>query len=422
MKPLSENPADFCFFDTETRALPGLLDPRWGDVTKSSTLRYAKSSRVIMFQYAIGEEPARVWQPKDFDQSMRWLDAPPDLLAFMARALRGEAWFVAWNAAFDRHVSNHGMVAPSRRKVLPVRTVLDAMAQGAASNLPGRLDAAHKAIGGKGKLPDGKKLIKLFCVANGGTPQTHPEEWATFCDYGVQDVTALREVFLATRPLWDWEWEQYWTSEVINDRGLPVDRHYVERAADLAFDYGETVNERVVEFTGGDLWSVNQHVAMAKWVYDRLDHLDGAGAILTKRYSEDDGGLLIPDKISLERKRIEKLIPFLERVDRDAGLTDEEFDVLRLLEVREYGASATPKKFAKMLPMLTAEDRLPGQYVFNGAQQTGRFSSRGVQVQNITRKALKDEAAAIEFICQIPANPHRAVAGGEEAGAEDEDV
>jgi hypothetical protein len=51
--------------------------------------------------------------------------------------------------------------------------------------------------------------------------------------------------------------------------------------------------------------------------------------------------------------------------------------------------------------MLTPDDRLPGQYVFNGAQQTGRFSSRGVQVHNLTRKALKNEAAAIEAISSI---------------------
>jgi len=400
MKPLSTNPEDFCFFDTETRALPGLEDPRWGDVTKTSTLQYSASSKVIMFQYAIGTGPTRIWALWDFDKTLRWQDAPPDLLEFMSRALRGSAWFVAWNAAFDRHVSNHGMVAPSKRKTLPVRTVIDAMAQAAASNLPGRLDAAHKAIGGKGKLPDGKRLIQLFCVAGGGTPSSHPDEWDTFCEYGIQDVDALREVFLATRPLWDWEWEQYWTSEVINDRGLPIDRPFVARAADLAFDYSLVVDERVREYTGGDLRTVNQHVAMAEWVYDRLDHHPEATAILTKRYSEDEGGLLIPDKISLERKRIEKLIPFLERLDKDVGLTDDEYAVLRLLETREYGASATPKKFAKMLPMLTHKDRLPGQYVFNGAQQTGRFSSRGVQVQNLSRKAQKREGEIIEWLCK----------------------
>ncbi len=422
MKPLSTDPNDFCFFDTETRALSGLTDPRWGDITTTSVKRYAASSKVIMFQYAIGNGPVRVWELTDFDKSLRWADAPRDLLDFMARALRGEAWFVAFNSAFDRHVCNRGMVAPSRRDVMPVRIILDAMAQSSAANLPGKLDLAHKAVGGSGKLPDGEHLIQLFCVADGGTPQSHPEEWKTFCAYGEQDIVALRDVFLKTRPLWDWEWEQFWTSEVINDRGLPIDRHYVERAAALANEYMASVDERIQQLTGYSqtvgsvinpetgrpnktveitgIRTVNQHTALAQWVANALDGHREAQAILARTYKEDEG-IEVVDKISLDRKRVEQLIPYLERVDKEAGLTDEEFAVLQVLEVKEYGASATPKKFAKMLPMLTPDDRLPGQYVFNGAQQTGRFSSRGVQVHNLTRKALKNEAAAIEAISGI---------------------
>jgi DNA polymerase len=419
MQVLSDDPNDFCFFDTETRALPGLADPRWGDITKTSTARYARSSRVIMFQYAIGEDEPAIWTAPNFEASMRWVDAPPKLLDFMARALRGEAWFVAFNSAFDRHACNHAMVAASKRTTMPVRIVLDAMAQASAANLPGRLDRAHKAVGGDGKTPAGKQLIELFCGADGGTPETHPREWAQFCEYGLQDIRAVRDVFLKTRPLWDWEWEQFWSSEVVNDRGLPIDRHFVERAAALAAEYGSVVNERVKEYTGGELWSVNQHVAMAQWVYDKLtDHAE-AQVILTKKYREEDD-VLVPDKVSLERKRVEKLIPYLEKVDAAQGLTDDEFAVLQLLETREYGASATPKKFAKMLPMLTDNDRLPGQYVFNGAQQTGRFSSRGVQVHNLTRKAFKDEEAAIGFICDTDPGP--AAAGGAEEAEDDEDV
>lgn len=405
MQPLSTDPADFCFFDTETRALPGLADFRFGDVTKTSTGQYARSCKVIMFQYAIGDGEPRVWELLDFGGTLRWLDAPPDLLAFQSRALKGEAWFVAWNSAFDRQVSNRGMVRPSRRPIMPIRTVLDASAQGAAANLPMKLDRAHKMVGGSGKLPDGKSLIQLFCVANGGTPQSHPEEWKTFCEYGLQDIVALREVFFKTRPLWDWEWEQFWASEVVNDRGLPIDRTYVERAAYLSELYQSEVNERVKLFTRGACRSVNQHVALAQWVYDQLEHLPEATAVLTKTVSEDDEGRLIPDKISLDRKRVEKLIPLLERQDAEQGLTDEEFDVLQLLEVREYGASATPKKFAKMIGMMTADDDLPNQYVFNGAQQTGRFSARGVQTHNLTRKALPNEEEAIAAITEIEIPP-----------------
>jgi hypothetical protein len=401
VEALVQSTEQLCFFDVETRALPGLADWRWGNITKTSVARYAASSWVIMFQYAIGAngEP-KVWQPDpDLSEPLKWRDLPADLAEFMARALKGEAWFVAWNSAFDRHAANRGMVrAPAAKPAMPVRTVLDAMAQAVASNLPGGLDRAHKAIGGEGKVESGKKHITMFCAADGYTPRQKPEDWQEFIDYGLQDVAAAREVFLNTRHLWTWEWEQFWTSEVINDRGLPVDREFVENAAELAGEYQAASNERVKEITGGDLYSVNQHVAMANWVYERLEHMPEATSILTKRYSEDAEGQLVPDKVSLERARIEKLIPYLERLDDEQGLTDDEFDVLRLLEVREYGASATPKKFDKIVGMLDDRDRLTGQYVFNGAQQTGRFSARGAQIHNLTRKAFDREAEALDWI------------------------
>lgn len=413
MNTLSTDPDDFLFFDTETRALEGLQDPRWGDVTKSGAARYGKSCKVTIFRYCIGEDgPMRRWDLTDFDKTLRWVDAPPDLLAHLRRALKGEAWFVAWNSFFDRHVCNGGMVAPSKKKVLPVRVVLDAMAQAVASNLPAKLEGASRAIGRGGKVEQGKHLIALFAPAGGATPQSHPEEWEQFREYADVDVEELRQVFFATRPLWRWEWEQFWSSETINDRGLPIDRHFAERAAALADVYMDRVNVLVDQFTRGHCWSVNQHVALANWVMDEVEHIPEAADILVKKYEEDEeGDGLVAASLSLERTRVEKLITLLERRDEEMGLTDEEFDVLQLLETRLYGASATPKKFAKCLPMLDTRDRLCGQYVFNGAQQTGRYSSRGLQVHNLTRafvgmeeKKPENEVEAIEFINDLELN------------------
>lgn len=407
MTTLSSDPNDFLFFDTETRGLPDLENEEWGDVTRSGAARYGTSCKVTVFRYCIGEDgPMRRWDLEDFDGVLRWQDAPPDLLKHLARALKGEAWFVAWNSFFDRHVCNGGMHRPSDKPALPVRVVIDAMAQAVASNLPAKLEGASRAIGRGGKVDQGKHLISLFAPANGATPQSHPEEWEQFKVYADVDVEELRAVFFATRPLWRWEWEQFWTSEDINDRGLPIDSHFVERAAAVAEVYMNRVNELVDEFTHGACWSVNQHVALANWVADEVEHLPEAADILVKKYEEDEeGDGLVAASLSLSRDRVERLIPYLERLDEEQGLTDNEFDVLQLLETRLYGASATPKKFAKMLPMLDERERLCGQYTFNGAQQTGRYSSRGVQVHNLTRafvgmedRAPEQESAAIEFI------------------------
>jgi len=264
-------------------------------------------------------------------------------------------------------------------------------------------------VGHKGKLDQGKALIQLFAPAGGGTPETHPDEWEMYKIYADDDVDALRAVYFATRPLWRWEWEEFWTSETINDRGLPIDRHFITRAAALADTYASQVNDLIVKHTHDACWSVNQHVALAHWVADGVEHLPEASDILVKKYVEDEAGDgLIAASLSLSRDRVEKLIVFLERLDAERGLTDEEFDVLQLLEVRLYGASATPKKFAKAIPMLDERGRIGGQYTFNGAQQTGRYSSRGLQVHNLTRafvgmedRAPEREAAAIEFICEL---------------------
>lgn len=408
--PLSEDPADFCFADTETRGLPDLEDPRWGDVTLSGAARYGVSCRVVIFRYCIGNDEIKRWDLENFNGWLDWDKAPADLRAFRERALAGKAWFVFWNSFFDRNVSNGGMSQPSDTLLaLPVRTVICAMAQGVASNLPAKLDGAAKAVGHKGKLEQGKHLIQIFAPADGGTPETHPEDWKMYKIYADDDVDALRTVYFATRALWRWEWEEFWSSETINDRGLPLDRHFIERAAKLADTYAAQVNDLVARYTHGACWSVNQHVALANWVADAVEHLPEAADMLVKKYEEDEeGDGLVAASLSLERTRVEKLIPYLERLDEEQGLTDEEFDVLQLLEVRLYGASATPKKFAKAIPMLDDRDRLCGQYTFNGAQQTGRYSSRGLQVHNLTRafvgmedRAPEREAAAIEFISEM---------------------
>lgn len=409
MKPLSADPNDFLFWDTETRALDDLEDPRYGDVTTCGAVRYSTNSKVIVFRYAIGEGPIRRWDLEDFSKTLSWRDAPEDLREHLRRAHAGEAWFVAWNSFFDRHVSNRGMIGLTRADTLPVRAVIDAMAQAVASNLPAKLEGASRALKRGGKVDEGKSLIQLFCVSGGGTPQSHPEEWARFQTYADVDVEELRAVFLSTRPLWRWEWEQFWTSETINDTGLPMDRHFAERAAALASVYAGRVNELVDEFTRGACWSVNQHTALANWVADAVEHMPEAFDILVKKYEEDEeGDGLVASSLTLARDRVEKLIPFLERIDREQGLTDLEYAVLQLLEVRLYGASATPKKFQKLLPILDHRDRLCGQYTFNGAQQTGRYSSRGVQMHNLTRAFLgmedrdpEQEALAIEYICNL---------------------
>ena len=387
--PLSTDPADFCFFDTETRSKV--------DVTVGGGYRHNAEGRVVILTYALGLGPVQEWCLTDWTpgRKLDWTYAPVELVDFWRRAAAGKAWFVAWNAAFDRLSVNRGTYVPPNTGItepLRIDMVIDAMAQAVVSHYPPDL-AGASARGNTIKDSGGKRLIRLFCDEAGeATPQSHPEDWAAFRSYARDDVAAMRDIFLATLPLPRREWEEYWTSERINDRGLPIDERFAAAASEVAEHAAEIANERVAEISGGALYSVNQHDAILKWVVGKLGEDPAVVDILTKELvdgpPDEDGNDTKVAKMSLERGNVEQLIAWLLRRDEEQGLTDDEADALDMLEVRLYGASATPRKFTKMLPMLES-GRLKGQYVFSGAAATGRFSSRGIQTHNLTRSVVE---------------------------------
>ena len=95
------------------------------------------------------------------------------------------------------------------------------------------------------------------------------------------------------------------------------------------------------------------------------------------------------------------MLVYLDVLQEREGLSDELQRVHELLTLRHYGGSATPGKFLKALNV-SHGGRLKGQYVFNGAPQTGRFSSRGVQIHNLTRAHLAElEDAALNVISAL---------------------
>lgn len=396
---LSDDINDYCFIDTETKAKRGTTGPD-ADVTECGAYRYSECARVVMIQQAIGAGPVRVSAFPDFDPTRRFLWGagfiPDDLLAFHERALRGEAWYAAWNMQFDRLMLNTipGCV------IRPDMTI-DVMAQGAASNLPGKLEGASRSIGRRGKQQDGKDLIKLFTGPlwegdeGAATPQTHPVEWARFCTYGSQDIDELRAVFQATRQLPRREWEEYWASERINDRGMMVDVEFCERAAAIAELNQRLLNKQISALTGGAITKVTQRERIANWLFDHCG-LAEVRDTLVKAWTEEDeitgeDDELVPAKLSVKEDRLKSYINVLVGLDEKQGLTDAEFELLQIAEARLFGASSTPGKFQKVVDMRSADDHLKGQFTFNGAAQTGRYSSRGVQVHNLIRASLTDK-------------------------------
>lgn len=401
--PLTTDIEDLCFIDTETRSTE--------DVKNHGAYRHTANGHVIILTYAIGMGEVQDWCVTDLDKPLHTQDMPQDLYEFWLRAKAGKAWFVAHNAAFDRLAMSRGIDTPDDfdGPLIEIEMMIDSMAQGVKSHLPADLAGAAQWTGAATqKDTDGKRLIKLFCDANRKdvSIKSHAEDWAKFVSYARDDIGALRDIYLATLPLSRVEWEEYWASERVNDRGIPFDIAFAEAAAELADLNSFKANADVKRVSNGDIQTVNQVAKMTDWVMDRLGHLPRVRDILTKEIVENEpdenGNDMDEVKLSLERTRIEEVILYLEALDANEGLTDEEFEALEMLEVRVYGASTTPKKFAKVLAQ-QEDGRLKGSYVLNGAPATGRYSSRGVQTHNLTRSTIgttDDELDAIELITE----------------------
>jgi len=286
----------------------------------------------------------------------------------------------------------------STRGFPPMRPnmIIDTRAQATASGLPAALDAAARYVGAS-ELKDkrGKALIDLFCAPGAiGTPQSHPDEWDEFIAYANQDIAAMRDLFNRTRQLPLAEWREYWAAENINDDGVSIDMPLVKAAANMAAIDQKHISRELTELTDKVVTTVNQVQRIVAWLDDALP-AEGRD-MLVKRYEEvdEEGVFTRPKKLSLTRDRVLRLIAYLQTQET---LTNRLAVALRVLQIRLFGGSKTPAKFAKMLEQ-QVDGIIRNQYVFNGASQTGRFSARGVQVHNLMRDALPNEIDAIDAL------------------------
>ena len=360
------------------------------DLKAAGTFRYAAdaSTRAIVLAYAIGDGPALAWHADG--AILDWDNAPDDLRAAFDRG----ATFAAWNASFDAAIWNYAtlgfpFLAPER--------VIDPMIQAGVSNLPTDLESASRALGGEGKQKDGKKLIRLFCV-EGAAPGDHPEEWQRFLAYARQDVEAMRDVYRQTRPLPLAEWQQYWAFEHINRRGVVLDMPFVRRAAALAAEDAVASGRRLTELTGGTVTQVTQAKRIAAWLHDQPRRRGDARGSDGRRSRDDDGDdadddEAEPQEFSLTRDRVARVLAMLDAKHANGGLNPDETKAREAATLRLYGAGASPQKFAR-LDAQQVDGVLRGQYRFAGAGQTGRMTSRGAQIQNLTRDVLGEDGAA----------------------------
>ena len=244
------------------------------------------------------------------------------------------------------------------------------MVWSATLGLPLSLETAGAALGlEKQKLTEGKDLIRYFCVpckptkANGGRtrnrPEHDPEKWERFKAYNLRDVETemLIQKRLSNFPVPDAIWEEYHLDQEINDRGIGVDMELVRQAIAMDVRSRERLTDALQELTG--LENPNSIQQMKQWLADHGLETDTLG-----------------------KKAVAELVKTAPEPLRE------------VLSLRQQLAKSSVKKYTAMEKAVCADSRAHGMFQFYGANRTGRFSGRLIQLQNLYKNTMPDLAQA----------------------------
>jgi DNA polymerase bacteriophage-type len=256
-------------------------------------------------------------------------------------------------------------------------------------------------------------LIKLFSVDR-AAPTEHPGQWQAFLAYAAQDIAAMRDAYQHLRPLPMREWREFHAAEKINWRGIEVDEIFVDGAANLTAIGIARAGRDLKRLTNGTIASVDQTTAIAAWLYNTISAAEGRALLHKIDDVEDEvlyeDGTPVARKekkqrvgkngrppLSIDEEHLDTVIAWLQDREKRGAASPGEAVALQVALLRRYGSGASPKKFAAIRRRQVG-GVLANQYVFQGAAQTGRFSALGAQIQNLTRDALKNEAATVDAI------------------------
>ena len=332
------------------------------DLSKCGVYKYSSSPNfeILLFGYSVDGGDVKV---VDLCQGE---EIPADILA----ALSDESvtkW--AFNAMFERVcLSNYlgEWLEPESWKC--------SMVWSATLGLPLSLENVGAVLGlEKQKLTEGKDLIRYFCVpckptkANGGRTRNLPEHdrerWERFKAYNLRDVEAEMQIQqrLSKFPVPDFVWEEYRQDQKINDRGIGVDMEMVKSAIAMDGRSKAELSASMQELT--ELENPNSVQQMKQWLLENGVETD-----------------------SLDKKAV-------------AGLLQDASEPLKtVLTLRQQLAKSSVKKYQAMENAVCADSRAHGMFQFYGANRTGRFSGRIIQLQNLPQNHIPDLAQARELV------------------------
>lgn len=319
------------------------------------THRYAEKAEVMLFAYALDDQPVKVWDLTT-GQPM-----PPDLSA----ALNAPAVMTVWHngGMFDSVVLRHALDID-----LPPERIHDTMVQALAHGLPGSLSDLCDILGvesDKAKDKAGRQLIMLFCKPRPknskirrATRSTHPEEWKRFVSYAGSDISAMREIYRKI-PRWNFTSEEralWYLDQRINCRGVCIDTGLAQSAIAAVEQEQQRLAERTQAMTDNEVQAATQRDAM-------LRHIAAAF------------GIELPD---MQAATLERRI-----ADPDTPPALRE-----LLAVRLQSCTTSVSKYKKLISCVSSDGRLRGTLQFCGASRTGRWAGRLFQPQNLPRSSL----------------------------------
>ena len=359
------------------------LETRSGaDISKAGLYRYAEDPDfdVLLFGVSVNHGPVEVYDLANNDT------IPDEILAALSD---NNVTKYAYNASFERiclsewlkryhpeHFKSYGTEGD------PVQEYLDpvgwkcTLVWAAYNGLPLGLDRVGAVLGfEEQKLKEGKELIKYFCCpckptkANGGRtwnlPFHAPEKWELFKKYNARDVQVELQIQerLSKYPVPDSLWEEYHLDQEINDRGIMVDQEMVSQALRIDEISKCSLTARLQQITG----------------------LSNPNSVMQMKDYLAENGL---ETESLGKKDVKALIQTAPE-----NLTE-------VLELRLQLAKSSVRKYEAMQNCVCFDGRCHGLYQFYGANRTGRWAGRLIQLQNLPQNHMPDLEQARDLVKQ----------------------
>ena len=322
------------------------------NLAKSGVYKYSESDdfEILLFAYSVDDSEVKV-----VDLAMGEKIPLPIINALTDENII--KW--AFNAQFERICLSKYIGKP-----MSAKSWRCTMVWAAALGLPLSLEGVGAVLGlEKQKITEGKELIRYFCVSgkrkDGITirhyPCDAPDKWVRFKEYNIRDVEVEMSIQerLSKFPVPGSEWQNYILDQKINDRGIMLDMDFVESAIKCDNEMRETNLQTAREITGLD--NPNSTVQLKKWLAEQ--------GVETESLSKDS---------------VETLLE---------SATD---NVTEMLNIRKQLAKSSVKKYTAMVNAVCSDSRARGLIQFYGANRTGRYAGRLIQVQNLPQNHLPD--------------------------------